>query len=130
MYSKITIVGYLGRDPELRYTAQGAPVTTLSVAANTGQDETTWFRVSAWNRQAETCNQYLSKGSLVLVDGRLTPDKSTGGPRIWTGNDGQARASYEVSAYTVKFLGGKRPPEELDDNDYEKDYGDDGVIPF
>jgi single-strand DNA-binding protein len=53
---------------------------------------------------AETCNQYLHKGSKVLVEGRLTADSATGGPRIWTGQDGQPRASFEVSAQTVRFL--------------------------
>lgn len=117
MYHKIIIVGNLGRDPEMRYTPDGTPVTTFSVAANrrwTGQDgqqhdETVWFRVSAWRRQAEICNQYLQKGRQVLIEGQLRPDPTTGGPRIWTGNDGIARAQYEVTALTVRFLG--RPGE-------------------
>ncbi|TET53357.1 MAG: single-stranded DNA-binding protein [Anaerolineales bacterium] len=113
MYQKILIVGNLGRDPEMRYTPDGTPVTTFSVATNrkwSGQDgkpgeETVWFRVTAWRRLAETCNQYLQKGRQVLIEGRLHPDKATGAPRIWTGNDGVARSSYEVTAQTVKFLG-------------------------
>ena len=56
---------------------------------------------------AETCNQYLSKGRQVLVEGQLRPDPATGGPRVWTGNDGTTRASFEVNANTVKFLGGR-----------------------
>ena len=115
MYQKIIIVGYLGRDPEMRYTQDGTPVTNFSVATSrkwsrqdgTPVDETIWFRVSAWRRLAETCNEYLQKGRLVLVEGRLKPDPATGGPRIWTGNDGVARAQYEVTAFTVKFLGGR-----------------------
>ena len=114
MYQKLVIVGYLGRDPEMRYTPNGVPVTNSSVATNVRwvdangqqQERTTWFRVTAWRRLAETCSQYLSKGRLVLVEGRLTPDPQTGGPRIWTGNDGVARASYEVTASNVQFLGG------------------------
>jgi single-strand DNA-binding protein len=114
MYHKIIIVGNLGRDPEMRYTPDGTPVTTFSVATNrrwTGsdgqqQEETVWFRVTAWRRMAEVCNQYLQKGRQVLVEGRLRPDEN-GGPRIWTGNDGVARASYEVTAETVKFIGGR-----------------------
>jgi single-strand DNA-binding protein len=66
-------------------------------------DETTWFRVTAWRRQAEICNEYLQKGRPVLVEGRLNPDEN-GNPRIWTGNDGVARTSFEVTAQTVKFL--------------------------
>jgi single-strand DNA-binding protein len=115
MYHKVIIVGYLGRDPEMRYTADGTPVTNFSVAASrkwnrpdgTQVDETVWFRVSAWRRLAETCNQYLQKGRLVLIEGRLQPDPATGGPRIWTGNDGVARASFEMTALTVRFLGGR-----------------------
>jgi single-strand DNA-binding protein len=115
MYHKIIIVGNLGRDPEMRYTPQGTPVTTFSVATNrrwtnadgTPGEETTWFRVSAWRRMAEVCNQYLSKGQQVFVEGQLKPDPETGGPRVWTGNDGIARASFEITAFTVKFLGGR-----------------------
>jgi single-strand DNA-binding protein len=115
MYQKIIIVGNLGQDPELRYTSDGTPVTSFSVATNeswTGQDgqqqeRTTWWRVSAWRRQAETCNQYLSKGQRVLVEGRMNPDRETGNPRIWTRNDGTPSASYELTAIAVKFLGGR-----------------------
>ena len=66
--------------------------------------ETVWFRVSAWGKTAEVCNQYLKKGSKVLVEGRLTPDKTTGGPRIFTRGDGSAGSSFEVTAATVRFL--------------------------
>jgi single-strand DNA-binding protein len=120
MYQKITIVGNLGNDPEMRYTPSGVPVTRFSVATNrrwtnadgTPGEETAWFRVSAWRGLAETCNQYLTKGRQVLVEGRLVPDKETGGPRIWTGNDGVARASYELRALDVRFLGGRAEREE------------------
>jgi len=116
-YQKVIIVGNLGRDPEMRYTADGTPVTSFSVATNrrwTSQDgskgeETVWFRVSAWRRTAETCAQYLSKGRQVMVEGRLTADKATGGPRVWTGQDGQVRASYELTADRVIFLSGSDP---------------------
>ena len=115
MYHKIIIVGNLGRDPEMRYTPDGTAVTNFSVATNrrwnsadgSQAEETIWFRITAWRQLAELCNQYLSKGRSVLVEGRMTPDRETGGPRIWTGNDGQPRASYEVTALTVKFLGGR-----------------------
>jgi len=115
MYHKVIIVGNLGQDPEMRYTADGTPVTNFSVATNrkwTNQDgsqgeETVWFRVSAWRRLAETCNQYLSKGRQVFVEGMLKPDPNTGRPRIWTRQDGTAGASFEVRAFTVRFLGGR-----------------------
>jgi single-strand DNA-binding protein len=110
-FHTIILIGNLGRDPEMRYTPSGQAVTSFSVASNrsytdnNGQkvDETIWFRVTAWGKQAEICNQYLHKGSKVLVEGRLTPDKN-GGPRIWTKNDGTAGASFEVTAGTVRFL--------------------------
>ncbi len=112
MYQKVIIIGNLGRDPEMRYTADGTPVTSFSVATNEKwydkegqlQERTTWWRVSAWRKQAETCNQYLSKGQQVMVEGHLRPDPETGGPRIWTGNDGVARASFELTALQVRFL--------------------------
>jgi single-strand DNA-binding protein len=114
MYHKVIIVGNLGRDPEMRYTPDGTPVTSFSVATNrrwnrpdgSQGEETVWFRVTAWRRLAEVCNQYLQKGRQVLIEGRMKPDEN-GGPRVWTGNDGVARASYEVTAETVKFLGGR-----------------------
>jgi single-strand DNA-binding protein len=112
MYHTIIIVGNLGRDPEMRYTPSGQAVTNFNVATNrqytdsNGQQvkETIWFRVSTWGKQAETCNQYLKKGNKVLVEGRLVPDQATGGPRVWTRQDGTATASFEVSANTVRFL--------------------------
>ena len=112
MYHKVILVGNLGRDPEMRYTPGGQAVTNFSVATNrqyTSSDgntvkETIWFRVSTWGKQAETCNQYLRKGSKVLIEGRLVPDQGSGGPRIWTRQDGTPAASFEVSAATVRFL--------------------------
>lgn len=112
MYHTIIIAGNLGKDPEMRYTPSGQAVTSFSVAtsrkytASNGEqvNETIWFRVSAWGKTAETCNQYLKKGSKVLVEGRLTPDKNTGGPRIWQKQDGTSGASFEVTAATVRFL--------------------------
>ncbi|MDX9956452.1 MAG: single-stranded DNA-binding protein [Anaerolineae bacterium] len=114
MYHKVTIVGHLGRDPEMRYTPDGTPVTDFSVATSrkwnnpdgSKGEETVWFRVTVWRRQAETVAQYLRKGSLVLVEGRLNPDKN-GSPRVWTGQDGTPRASFEITADTVRFMGGK-----------------------
>jgi single-strand DNA-binding protein len=114
MYHTIIIVGNLGRDPEMRYTPTGQAVTNIAVATNrqyTGSDgqqvkETIWFRVSVWGKQAEATNQYLKKGSKVLVEGRLVPDPVTGGPRVWQGQKGPG-ASFEVNASTVRFLSGR-----------------------
>ena len=112
MYQQLVIVGNLGKDPEMRYTPSGTPVTSLSVATNrkyTGSDgqvvkETTWFRVSVFGKQAEAAAQYLKKGNPVLVEGRLTPDKASGGPRTYQRQDGTTGATYEVFANTVRFL--------------------------
>ena len=113
-YQKVIIVGNLGRDPELRYTPDGTAVTSFIVANNrtwTYQDgsrgeETVWFRVSIWQSQAEAAAQYLSKGSQVMIEGRLQPDRTTGGPRVWLGHDGMYRTSYELTADRVVFLAG------------------------
>jgi single-strand DNA-binding protein len=112
MWHTIIIVGNLGRDPEMRYTPSGAAVTSFSVAStrqynsNAGQPvkETCWFRISVWGKQAETCNQYLKKGSKVLVEGRITPDPATGSPKIYTKKDGTNGANYDVTATFVKFM--------------------------
>jgi single-strand DNA-binding protein len=139
MYQQITIVGYLGNDPDMRFTPNGQAVTGFSVATsrkytnNSGQkiDETTWFRVSVWGAQAESCNQYLHKGSPVLVVGRLRPDPQTGNPRTFTRQDGSMGASFEVTAQNVRFL-----PAGKGTASYEEDFGDeeggaaDDEIPF
>ncbi len=108
MYQRTVVVGHLGRDPELRYTPSGQAVCSFSVATTrrwtdrSGQDQekTTWFRVSVWGKQAESCHQFLKKGRLVLVEGEV--DASS-----WMGQDGQPRASLELSARNVRFLGGR-----------------------
>ena len=109
MFHKIIIVGRLGADPEQKYTADGKAVTTFSVAASNRKDETVWFRVSTWDKQAETCNQYLHKGSKVLVEGALKAD-AQGNPRTYERKDGGWAASFEVVASSVKFLSGKDEP--------------------
>ena len=108
MYQKTVVVGHLGQDPEMRYTPSGQPVCSFSVATNrrwtdrNGQEQerTTWFRVTAWGKLAEVCAQYLTKGRLVLVEGDI--DASA-----WVGQDGQPRATLELTARTVKFLGSR-----------------------
>ena len=112
MYQKLIFVGRLGADVEMRFTPNGQAVANFSVATDrtyknaTGEQVrvTTWFRVSVWGKQAESCNQYLTKGSMVLIEGTLNPDKETGRPRIWTSADGRSGTSYEVNAQTVRFL--------------------------
>ena len=114
MFSKTIIVGHLGRDPELRYTPGGQPVCSFSVATNRSwtdqsgqpQEKTTWFRVTAWGKLGELCNQYLAKGRLVLCEGEI--DASA-----WQGNDGEPRASLELTARNVRFLGGREGVEPM-----------------
>jgi single-strand DNA-binding protein len=106
MYAKIFLVGNLGNEPIVKYTTDGNPVTSFSVATSGYKDETPWFRVSVWGKQAESCNQYLHKGSKVLVEGALKPG-SDGNPRVYEKKDGTWGASFEVTASAVKFLSGK-----------------------
>ena len=114
--NKIMLIGNVGSDPEMRYTPNGKAVTSFRMATNyryVGPDgerkeETEWFRVSVWGKQAESCNQFLSKGRRVYVEGRLHS-------RNWEGQDGQMRTSLEVSANRVIFLDRAAPaslPEE------------------
>ncbi len=135
-FHTLVIVGRLGQDPEMRYMPNGQAVTNFSVASdrvyrNQGGEQvrvTTWFRVSVWGKQAESCNQYLNKGSMVLVEGSLNPDKETGRPRVWTASDGRTGASYDVNAQTVRFLSTRgsgqgssaqssQPSSDVDEND-------------
>ncbi|MFN2453900.1 MAG: single-stranded DNA-binding protein [Pyrinomonadaceae bacterium] len=107
-FNKITIVGNLGRDPELRYTPQGTPVCSFTVATNDKrrdksgeqQDITTWFRVTIWGRQAETASQYLTKGRPVYIEGRLRLEE-------WSDKEGKPRHTLEVHATDMQFIGGR-----------------------
>lgn len=111
-FNKIILVGNLGRDPELRYTPQGTPVCSFTLATNErkrdkageSQDVTTWFRVTLWGRQAETASQYLTKGRPVYVEGRLRVEE-------WTDRDGKPRHTLEVHATDMQFIGGGRGEE-------------------
>jgi single-strand DNA-binding protein len=112
MYHKIILVGNLGRDPEMRYLPSGAAVTNFSMATSekwTGQDgqpqeRTIWWRVSVFGKAGEACNEYLKKGSKVLVEGRMNADPKTGNPRMFTRQDGSMGTAFEVTALGVKFL--------------------------
>lgn len=108
MYQKTIVVGHLGRDPEMRYTQSGVPVTSFSVAttrkwnsaSGEQQEKTTWFRVTCWRKLAELTAQYLKKGRLVLVEGDIEAS-------AFTDREGNARASLELTATNIKFLGGR-----------------------
>lgn len=105
-FNRITIVGYLGRDADLRYTPQGTAVCNFSVATTERrkdksgeyQDLTTWFNVSLWGSKAEATNQYLSKGKLIFLEGRLTQ-------REYQDRDGNTRTSLDVNASDLQFIG-------------------------
>jgi single-strand DNA-binding protein len=103
--NKVMIIGNVGTDPEMRFTPNGNPVTSFRVATNwvyttpegERKQETEWFTVVAWNRLAENCNQFLTKGQRVYAEGRLRT-------RAWEGQDGQRRSRSEVIANRVLFL--------------------------
>ncbi len=103
--NKIIVIGNLGRDPEMRYTPSGQSVTSFSVASNRKyttaageqREETEWFNVNAWGRLAELCNQYLTKGRQVYVEGRLRS-------RTYESRDGQTRFVNEIDLTDVQFL--------------------------
>ncbi|MGE5620221.1 MAG: single-stranded DNA-binding protein [Sphingomonadaceae bacterium] len=128
---KATIIGNLGRDPEMRYTPSGKPVTSFSVACNhvytaadgERKEETEWFRVSAWGKLAETCSQYLKKGSRVFVEGRLRT-------RTWEGQDGQKRTDIEIVASDMRILDARSRSETGDMAAEEQGPVDADQIPF
>ena len=103
--NRMTIIGNLGSEPEMRFTPSGRPVTSFRIATNwryttaegERKEETEWFSVVAWGKLAEQCNQFLTKGRLVYIEGRLRL-------RTWEGQDGQKRSRNEITAEKVKFL--------------------------
>jgi single-strand DNA-binding protein len=105
-FNKVLLIGNLTKDPELRYTPQGTAVVNLRLAVNRKfrdknqelKEETCFVTAVVWNKQAETCNQYLHKGSPILIEGRLQS-------RSWEDNSGQKRNVLEVRAERVQFLG-------------------------
>ena len=127
MFQRVTLIGHVGQDPQMRYTPDGTPVTNISVATKSSINKernpdcpngwkesyngrnwelTTWWRVTCWRWLAENVNQYVTKGMLVFVEGEVNGEAVDGSqnPRVWTGNDGNPRASFEITARTVKFM--------------------------
>lgn len=105
MYSKTTIIGHLGRAPEMRYTSEGQACTHVSVAVDQGYGDkkiTVWYRVTFWGKTAEAVNQYCDKGDIILVEGTIRP------PQIWKGQDGTVHTSLELAATACKFIRTKR----------------------
>lgn len=117
MYHQVLIVGNVGADPTMRYTPSGQAVTSFSVATNhqfTRSDgekanQVTWFRVVTWEKLAEISNQYLKKGSKVLVEGRLMSGVD-GNPKTFDRQDSSTGATFEVNASTVRFLSSRAEP--------------------
>lgn len=139
-FNKITLVGNLGKDPDFRYTPQGNPVCTISLATNERrrdksgefQDVTTWFRVTLWGKQAETAQKFLTKGSPIYIEGRLRIEE-------WSDRDGKNRYTLDVQATDMQFLGGRgegagsgaaTPPPPPSAPDNGGGAGDDDEIPF
>ncbi|MBN1661031.1 MAG: single-stranded DNA-binding protein [Anaerolineae bacterium] len=160
MFQRVTLIGHVGRDPEMRYTSDGTPVTSFSLATkevisktdrngnprpcpqgwkesynSRNWEVTTWWRVTCWRGLAETVNSYVSKGQVVFVEGTVSGEATEGNlnPRVWTGQDGVARASWEITANNFKFVSGRDsagtggPPigEAPPETGYEED-----VLPF
>ena len=127
--NKVQIIGYLGRDPEMRYTAQGTAVTNINVAVSrswkekdgTDREETEWFRVVAWDKLGEICNQYLTKGRRVYFEGRLQTRK-------YTDREGVERFSTDVIATDMVMLDAPNKHGSAPDSE-ERDYEDQDEAP-
>jgi len=125
---RITVIGRLGRDPEMRFTPAGQAVTSFSLASDNkrnGEDNTEWFNCSAWGKLAEICNQYLTKGSQVYVEGPLTK-------REYETKDGEKRSSLEVNVNNLQMLGGNQSGNEATEDvvDYEPPVDSIDDLPF
>ncbi len=122
--NKIMVIGNLGADPTMRYTPNGNPVASFSLATGrtyTGSDgeqkqETEWFNIVTWNQLAEQCNQFLTKGRQIYVEGRLKSNS-------WTGNDGQTRSRNEIIANRVLFLDRSGSQESQQEQEPPTDFG-------
>jgi single-strand DNA-binding protein len=107
--NKVMIIGHLGKDPEMRYTPSGRPVTTYTVAVSRSWNsadgerhtETEWFNIVAWGNLAEICKQYLTKGQQVYIEGRLQT-------RRWDDKEGQKHTSVEIVANEMMMLGDRK----------------------
>jgi single-strand DNA-binding protein len=129
--NKVMLIGNVGKDPEMRFTPTGSPVTSFSLATNRTYNtpegekkkETEWFSIVAWSKLAELCNQYLTKGKLVYVEGRLQT-------RTWDGTDGQKHSRTEVVASQVLFLDKGGEGSAAEPKGEEPESGDSGDLPF
>jgi single-strand DNA-binding protein len=130
-FNKILIIGNIGSDPDLRFTPQGVPVCTFTVATNERkrdkggemQDYTTWFKCTFWRQQAEFIKKNFAKGSPIYVEGKLRIDE-------WTDREGKNRYTLEVQGTDVHFVGGKTDTEQPKAKAAVATYDEDGQIPF
>lgn len=129
--NKVMIIGHLGRDPEMRFTPSGRPVTTFTVATNRSwstsegerHTETEWFNVVAWGNLAEICKQYLVKGQQVYVEGRLQT-------RRWDDSDGGKHTSIEIVANEMMALGEKREQSNTQPEPQDSEFETDEEYPY
>jgi len=116
MYQRVMLIGRVGGDVVKRYTSQGKPVATFSLATGRSwtdkngekRDATVWFRINAWDKLAEICEQYVGKGSLLFVEGEVAE------PKPYQAKDGTWRASLDVTARTVQFLSQREKRDEIE----------------
>lgn len=141
MINKVILVGRLGQDPELKYTTNGNAVCNFSIATSEKykskdgkqQEKTEWHRIVVWSKLAEICNEYLSKGSMIYCEGKLTT-------RMWEGKDGKKNYTTEILMNEMKMLGQKessndeikKPVQKTlhDSFDNDSNFADDVEIPF
>ena len=130
--NKVMVIGHLGRDPEMRYTPSGRPVTSFSIASNRSwktsdgekRSETEWFNVVAWGSLAEICNQYLKKGQQVYIEGRLQTRK-------WEDDGGNQHSKTEIIAREMIMLGNRKDQKENSGDEIEIiDAGEEEDFPF
>jgi single-strand DNA-binding protein len=129
-FNKVFLMGNLTRDPELRYLPNGTAVTSFTLASNrvytlqTGEkkEEATFMRVVVWGKRAETCGEYLNKGSAAFVEGRLQN-------RSWVGQDGQKRNTVEIVAENVQFIGRPRNQNQDSSVDVNRSQGGSDFVP-
>jgi single-strand DNA-binding protein len=130
MFQRVTLIGNVGQEPQMRYTPDGTPVASFSLATKNvvsktrnpecpngwkesfngkSWEVTTWWRVTCWRQLAETVSQYVTKGQQLFIEGEMAGEAQDGkiNPRVWTGKDGMARASFEITARTLKFIGSR-----------------------
>lgn len=130
--NKVMVIGHLGRDPEMRFTPSGRPVTSFSIASNRSwktsdgetRSETEWFNIVAWGSLAEICNQYLKKGQQAYIEGRLQSRK-------WEDGDGNQHSKTEIIAREMIMLGSRKDKKEDDEDVIEAiDAGEEEDFPF